>query len=211
MRKLLNLLNLFYGRKEVDYLADMENLLISEGFTREFVPKKNGTNTTWFHKEGVDNVIAFAENHKGVRLSLIIPREFAFATYARNGKFESTICIQKHSTNGVVAKYRSDRLHRQIYKFYGGVLPDGLQIDHICGHEGVVVFCELRPCTDRENKFNKPGRKSYEGAGEFAYDPFHDFRDCFWIPFLYYGLDIISKDDMKTLKQMIFDRDKGII
>ncbi len=193
----------FVGKNEKEKLDVMEKMLYQQGFSQEIVERKDGTKTYWFSKDGVDNVFATAVNKHGEYLLLILPKDFAKHLYAKNGKFIRCICVQGHSykNKSLVAKFSSRRLHRLIYDFYGEDISDDLEVDHISGHQGVIILVELRKVTSKQNKYNKRGRKTKDGS-EFDYNKFHDFRDSFWIPFLHYVLGVISKEDMETLRQM---------
>lgn len=195
--------NLFKGADERKQIEIIKDLLLKEGFKKTVISCKGKERTIWYEKTGVENVIAIATNRDGLSLPLIMPKDFAKHLYAENGEFKRFVCLVGHSTNSVCARYKSVGLHIQLFKYYGISIEKGLQLDHISGHQGINLLVELRPVTDKQNKYNKPDRKvSAEEAGEFAYNPLHDFRKSFWIPFLHYVLGVISKDDMAKLRAM---------
>lgn len=216
-------LDMFQGKNEDGQLEIIRKLLEEKGFHHKIVKKHkkpvktfdfgdntwdsiqreyiDPTETEWFWKEGAAHVFAVATNINGDRLLIIMPADYAKARYTnKNGEFTKYICIQRHGTNELVAKFKSFRLHQDIYNFYGIDFGD-LQIDHICGHPGVYVFKELRPCTNEQNSRNKRGLKVKKGD-PFDLNPRHDFRDSFWIPFLHYVLDVISYKNMDDLRRM---------
>lgn len=198
-----NYFELFAGKSEKEQFDVMEMLLGEQGFTEKIVERKNGGKTYWYSKEDVDNVLAVAMNKHGEYLAMILPKDFAMKYYAKDDNFRRCICIQGHShkNKSLVAKFSSRRLHQLIFDFYGIQINDNLEVDHISGHQGIIVLKELRLVTSKENKCNKRGRKTKEG-GVFDYDALHDFRNSFWIPFLHYVLGTITAEDMRTLREM---------
>ncbi len=192
---------MFKGKNEDGQLGIIRNLLKGKGFHHKVVTAKNGAKTEWFWKEGADHVFAVAINKHGQRLLIIMPSDYAKDRYAnKEGEFVKYICIQMHGTNELVAKFKSRRLHQDIFDFCN--IPYGnLQIDHICGHPGVYAKKELRPCTNEQNSRNKRSSKVRKGD-EFDFKREHDFRDSFWIPFLHYVLGVISYEDMDELRRM---------
>lgn len=193
----------FVGKNEDEQIEVIKDLLRKEGFTEKVVRKGEVTKTEWYSKNGVENVVAFATNKYGLSLPIIMPKKFAEQLYAKNGEFNRTICIQSHSTNSLIAKFSAVRLHHKLYEYYEIDIPEGMQIDHISGHQGIILIKELRIVTDKQNKYNKPGRKTgLENAGNCEYDENHDFRNSFWIPFLHYVLGAVSREDMAKLREM---------
>lgn len=195
--------DLFAGKSETEQFDVMEQLLKEQGFTEKIVERKNEAKTYWYSKEGVDNVFAVAVDQYGYYLPMIMPKSFAEKYYAKNDEFKRCICVQGHSNKdmALVAKHSSKRLHRLIFKFYDIDIDEKLEVDHISGHQGVIVLSELRLVTSKENKYNKRGRKGNVDS-EFAYDALHDFRNSFWIPFLHYVLGVVSAEGMRTLREM---------
>lgn len=196
--------SMFEGKNEEEQNEVIKSLLVADGFKVTPAPGKNGAETIWYEKDGVDNVVAFATNKRGQSLPHILPKDFAKQLYAKNGEFKRYICLGGHSTNSVCGRYKSIGLHIQLFAYYGIEIEEGKQLDHIFGHQGIVLKECLRPVTDKENKYNKPGRKNVDlkEAGEFAYVKEYDFRNSFWIPVLHYVLGVVSYEDMAELRKM---------
>lgn len=66
--------------------------------------------------------------------------------------------------------------HRFAYQYVVGVIPVGLQIDHLCRNRGCVNPAHLEPVTARENSFR--ARKTHCSAGHpFDTDNTYERRD----------------------------------
>lgn len=46
---------------------------------------------------------------------------------------------------------RTARVHRVLYEFLVGPIPDGMELDHLCRNRGCVNPAHLEPVTHREN------------------------------------------------------------
>lgn len=195
-------LNLFEGKDDSKQLDIMEQMMLSAGFKEEVAKYGETTETRWFSKEGCENVFAIAK-HGDKELPLILPADFAEATYKKNGKFCKVICIQGHGYKNEtwVARYKSEGLHRCILRFHG-VDVDGFEVDHIYCTNCVNVYEGLRLCNSPQNKANKKTTKNTSETA-FAYDPLNDFSECLWIPFLHYVLGVITKEDMRKLRKLM--------
>ena len=53
----------------------------------------------------------------------------------------------------VKRKGRGSRAHRYVFKLCGGVIPEGLHLDHLCKVRNCVNPAHLEPVTPRENVF----------------------------------------------------------
>lgn len=224
---LTNLFNTFYGKNEDEYLPDMENMLLKAGFTR-YEARRNVTRygeykgecvTIFYVKEGAENAFAYTRNTNNKELSIILPTDFVMKHFTKNGEF------RKHKTIGLKSHSFEDGIHSPVMTYNGkknvylsriimqeaGYDIKGLEVDHSSYHKGINIPQELRPCSRRENLCNRITVSSNaDEEDEFAYNESHDFRYCFWIPFLHYVLGVISYDDMVTLKQMKIDKDMSI-
>lgn len=205
---------LFINKSEETKLDEMERLLIEKGFVETIVEGKsiNGKRckTAYFSKEGEENIFALTVNTKGICLPIIMPMTLAKKFYMKNGKFNKTIRIKSHSNKNrkysPVIEYGDKSnmyLHRILLK-ESGYIVGRYEVDHICGHHGVIVENELRVCNSGLNKLNMRNTRKQMDS-EFSYNKYHDFRDSFWIPFLHYVLGIISYEDMHTLRAMELD------
>jgi len=59
---------------------------------------------------------------------------------------------------------RTALAHRVAYLLEKGEIPDGMELDHKCNNPTCVNPSHLRPCTSRENKWNrKHGKVSSSG------------------------------------------------
>lgn len=194
--------SLFKGKNEAEQIEVIKKLLKEQDFKETVITSKGVVRTIWYEKDGVENVFAVATSKRGRVQPIVMPKDFAKSLYAENGEFKRLISLVGHSTNMVCARYKSVGLHHVLYKFYGKVVPEGMQLDHIGGHQGIILIEELRIVTDKQNKYNKPGRKTdLEEVGNY-YDENHDFRNSFWIPFLHYVLGAIKYEDMAELRKM---------
>jgi len=54
--------------------------------------------------------------------------------------------------------------HRAFYEELVGPIPEGMQLDHLCGNEGCVNPDHLDPCTSMENHY-RGGRPHFELRG----------------------------------------------
>lgn len=193
---------MFEGKNEAEQIEVMKKLLRDQGFTETVIESKGEVRTIWYEKDGVENVFAVATSKRGRVQPIVMPKDFAKSLYAKNGVFKRFIALVEHSTNAVCARYKSVGLHHVLYKYCGKIVPEGMQIDHKSGHQGIILIEELRIVTDKQNKYNKPGRKTdLEEAGKY-YDENHDFRNSFWIPFLHYVMGAIKYEDMAKLREM---------
>lgn len=202
-------LMLFDKKDEMKQEEILREMLLRDGFKEE-KSKNYGvegkSKTVWYSKEGVDKVVAFVENCRGLRLPMILPADFARHYYAdEDGHFNKFVCVQENGyKNGMlVPKYKSVPLTYVLYEFYNTKIPEECtMIDHICHLRGVAILEELRPATTEQNRRNSINmRKTNVGDG-FDYNPNHDFRDEFWIPCLHYVLGIITATEMDELKEM---------
>ena len=194
--------SMFKGKNEAEQIEVMKKLLKDQGFTETEITSKGKVRTIWYEKDGVENVFAVATSKRGRVQPIVMPKDFAKSLYAENGEFKRLISLVEHSTNAVCARYKSVGLHHVLYEYCGKVVPEGMQLDHKGGHQGIILIEELRIVTDKQNKYNKPGRKTdLEEVGNY-YDENHDFRNSFWIPFLHYVLGVIESDDMAELRKM---------
>lgn len=209
------LATLFVGKSEAEQLDAMEELLCEMGFKEtEVVGKvRNGEccKTTFYSKEGADNIFAMTVNRKGVYLPVIMPSAFAEKFYMKNGKFDKIIRLKSHSNNdgkfSPAIDYCGKRnvyLHRIMLKEAGFDIEKS-EVDHIGGHHGIILLVELRPSNSVQNKLNKVNAKNTSDS-EFAYNKYHDFRNSFWIPFLHYVLGVISAEDMHTFREIELSR-----
>lgn len=193
---------MFKGKNEAEQIEVMKKLLKDPKFTETEIRSKGEVRTIWYEKDGVENVFAVAISKRGRVQPIVMPKDFAKSLYAKDGVFKHFISLVEHSTNAVCARYKSVGLHHKLYEYCNKVVPEGMQLDHIGGHQGVILIEELRIVTDKQNKYNKPGRKTdLEEVGNY-YDENHDFRNSFWIPFLHYVLGVIEYDDMAELRKM---------
>jgi len=63
-------------------------------------------------------------------------------------------------------------VHREIYELFVGPIPDGLDIDHLCGNKGCINPEHLEPVTRSENV-----RRAIKRIGQWGgKQPFN--RDC---------------------------------
>lgn len=200
------LFNAFGGKSEYEVLDEIEKFLLGEGFTRT-VANNRGVTTVWFSKKDAENVFALSVRRDKSYLPVIMPADFAYKHYTKNGVLCKNITLSTHSyeNNAIVPVINHDgkknvRLHRVIM-MEKGINIDGMEIDHISCHEGVDVLEELRLCTSKQNKSNKKNVENYSDSN-FKYNDTHDFRDSIWIPVLHYVLGIISKEDMYSLRKM---------
>jgi hypothetical protein len=75
------------------------------------------------------------------------------------------------------------RAHRAMYELLVGAIPDGLELDHTCGHKACVNPSHLEPVTHRENVLRSPSgfasvnaRKTVCPRGH-PYDEANTWRD----------------------------------
>jgi hypothetical protein len=198
---LKNYAELFNGKSELEQLDVMEQMMLDAGFVMTVAKGSKGAKTYWFNKDGVENIFALVVRGDGRYLPIILPKDFAEHYYAKDGSLTKSISTGYHSYKDsvLVAKYNAVRLHRMILKFHG-VDINGLEVDHVTCNQSVNTYNELRPCTSKQNKANKFG--SHIKAGEFTYNPAHDFKNALWIPFLHYVLGVISYDEMHLLNKV---------
>lgn len=205
-KKLEDLFNLFAGKSEGMKLRQMYTLLSENGFKLEVKSFRGCTTYYYFNPDKV-NIFALTSNSIGDELMLIIPREFSERHYMVDGEYKKIIRLNGHGGGNKEISAAIDigddanrKLHRVILE-EAKIDIAGQDVDHKTGHPGINIPEELRPCTPQQNCANRKGYKTTL-TGEFEYDPLHDFRDSFWIPFLHYVLGIISYEDMHTLRKM---------
>lgn len=204
--KIAKYYDLFVGKSEEDQLDIMEKMVSDAGFNLSIAYGYKGCVTYFFSKDGVDNVFAIAYNSVGASLPVIMPVDFAKRHYMTGNSFTKSIKLGTHSYMNKkvtpVLDYngkKNAKLHRVLMQELGYDI-EGLEVDHISNHQGVNIPSELRPCTSSQNKANKINTKVKNG--EFTYNPEHDFRESFYIPFLHYVLGVISYEGMHILRSM---------
>ena len=199
MRNLRDFYEMFTA-KDADIFSLMD-LLLEEAGLEECKAEVGKCSTLFYVKEDVDVVFCCSFNSKGRYLPMLLDKEFVFRHYTKDGKFVKTVGIGTSGYNDqrLQAMCKGRPLVRQMYMEKGYDLGYHV-VDHVCSNLGVNIFDELRVCTQQENCCNK--FTSHLKGSRFEYNPLHDFRNSFYIPFLHYFLGLISYDDMTELRRM---------
>lgn len=211
----------FSGKDEVDNIDNYEDMLMKEGFICKEAPEKLISKTVYFYrddkkdkddrddKKDKDNVFVFVYKTCSQEYEVIIlPKDYCVNRLNLYTNRPKHIGLDCNGANVYKPRVFIDGsyiyLHRDVMAYFGFLTYENehMEVDHISHHFGVCIPVEeLRTCTREENCRNKP---NYRGSiqDEFTYDPLRDYSHSFYIPFLYYVLGKIKKEDMRTLREM---------
>lgn len=197
----------YSGKDELDYLPILKQKLIATGFVYKEARNSVYGETYYFYKDDMPNVFAFTYRKSNSKYEVIIlPKNYCVDRLDLYTNRPRNIGLDCNGANVYKPRVTIDGsyiyLHRDVMAYFGELKDSSSEVDHASHHFGVCIpVKELRTCTHAENNRNKP---NYRGSiqDEFTYDPLRDYSHSFYIPFLYYVLGKIKKEDMRTLREM---------
>lgn len=212
----MNYLKIFAGKTLADQVDILRSMLLDVGFDESFVEGSGGICATWYYEhERVSDIYAVSQSLQFENFQLLLPKDFSEKNLKTDGEYSELIILKDHGKGRRITPSLSTYKGKRIFPIHRAILLEsgydltGLQVDHRAHHPGINTRTEIRPCTNRQNSANRKN-SNITDAGEFTYDPDHDFRDTFWIYALHNPLGLITWEEMHDLNWMMRDLNKKI-